>query len=97
MGGFGFIKTEANYSKIGFSEPDLFCLLKFQIMSKECFNKDGKFGISSKCVDNEAMSYTVELLFVKNDLRSSSGKMYVLLEKRKLLKLEFMRHTYAFG
>ena len=69
MGGFGFIKTEANYSKIGFSEPDLFCLLKFQIMSKECFNKDGKFCISSKCVDNEAMSYTVELHFVKNDLR----------------------------
>ena len=36
---------------------------------------------------------SMELLFVKNDGRFSSGKMFVSLEKRKLLKPEFMRDT----
>ena len=39
---------------------------------------------------------SMELDFVKNDLRFSSGKMFVLLEKRKLLKPEFMRDTSEF-
>ena len=38
----------------------------------------------------------MELLFVKNDGRFSSGKMFVSLEKRKLLKPEFMRDTSEF-
>ena len=37
-----------------------------------------------------------ELHFLKNDLRFSFGKMFVLLEKRKLLKPEFMRQTSEF-
>ena len=36
---------------------------------------------------------SMELHFVKNDLRFSSGKMLVSLEKRILLKLEFIRDT----
>ena len=36
------------------------------------------------------------LHFLKNDLRFSFGKMFVLLEKRKLLKPEFMRQTSEF-
>ena len=39
---------------------------------------------------------SMELLFVKNDGRFSSGKMFVSLEKRKLLKPEFMRDTSEF-
>ena len=39
---------------------------------------------------------SMELDFVKNDLRFSSGKMFVLLEKRKLLKPEFMTDTSEF-
>ena len=35
----------------------------------------------------------MELHFVKNDLRLSSGKMFVSLEIRKLLKPEFVRDT----
>ena len=38
----------------------------------------------------------MELHFVKNDLRFSSGKMSVSLEKRKLLKPKFMRDTSEF-
>ena len=38
----------------------------------------------------------MELHFVKNDLRFSSGKMHVSLEKRKLLKPKFMRDTSEF-
>ena len=38
----------------------------------------------------------MELDFVKNDLRFSSGKMFVSLEKLKLLKPEFMRDTSEF-
>ena len=38
----------------------------------------------------------MELHFVKNDLRFLSGKMFVSLEKRKLLKPEFMRETSEF-
>ena len=38
----------------------------------------------------------MELHFVKNDLRFSFGKMFVSLEKRKLLKPEFMRDTSEF-
>ena len=38
----------------------------------------------------------MELHFVKNDLRFSSGKMFVSLEKRKLLKSELMRDTSKF-
>ena len=34
---------------------------------------------------------SIELNFVKNDIRFSSGKMFVSLEKRKLLKPKFMR------
>ena len=33
---------------------------------------------------------SIELNFVKNDIRFSSGKMFVSLEKRKLLKPKFM-------
>ena len=36
---------------------------------------------------------SIELHFVKIDLRFSSGKMFVSLEKRKLLKPGFMRHS----
>ena len=36
---------------------------------------------------------SIELHFVKIDLRFSSGKMFVSLEKRKLLKPGFMRDT----
>ena len=39
---------------------------------------------------------SIELLFVKNHGRFSSGKMFVSLEKRKLLKPEFMRDTSEF-
>ena len=35
----------------------------------------------------------MELHFVKNDLRFSSGKMLVSQKKQKLLKPEFMRDT----
>ena len=35
----------------------------------------------------------MELHFVKNNLRFLSGKMFVSLQKRKLVKLEFMRDT----
>ena len=35
----------------------------------------------------------MELHFVKNNLRFSSEKMFVSLEKQKLLKSEFMRDT----
>ena len=38
----------------------------------------------------------MELDFVKNDLTFSSGEMFVSLEKRKLLKPEFMRGTSKF-
>ena len=38
----------------------------------------------------------MELHFVKNDLRFSSGKMFVPREKRKLLKPECMRDTSEF-
>ena len=34
---------------------------------------------------------SIELNFVKNDIRFSSGKMFVSLEKRKLLKPKLMR------
>ena len=36
---------------------------------------------------------SMELHFVKNNLRFSSEKMFVSLEKQKLLKSEFMRDT----
>ena len=36
---------------------------------------------------------SIELQFVKNDLRFSSGIMFASLEKPKLLKPEFMRDT----
>ena len=36
------------------------------------------------------------LHFAKNNLRFSSGKIIVPLEKRKLLKPEFMRRTSEF-
>ena len=39
---------------------------------------------------------SMELQFIKNELRFSSGKMFVSLEKRKLLKPEFMRDTSEF-
>ena len=38
----------------------------------------------------------MELHLVKNDVRFSHGKMLVSLEKRKLLKPEFMRDTWEF-
>ena len=38
----------------------------------------------------------MELHFVKNDLKFLSGKMFLSLEKRKLLKPEFMRDTSQF-
>ena len=38
----------------------------------------------------------MELHFVKNDLRFSSGKIFVSLEKRKLLKPGFTRDTSEF-
>ena len=38
----------------------------------------------------------MELHFVKNGLRFLSGKMFVSLEKCKLLKPEFMRETSEF-
>ena len=39
---------------------------------------------------------SMELHFVENILRFSSGKMFVSLEKRKLLQPEFMRDTSEF-
>ena len=38
----------------------------------------------------------MELHFVKNDLRFSSKKIFVSLEKQKLLKPEFMRDSSKF-
>ena len=40
---------------------------------------------------------STEFHFVKNDLRFPSREMFASLEKRKLLKPEFMRNTSEFG
>ena len=63
---------------------DEFLLISWYLESRETGWSESLKGVS------------MELHFVKNDLRLSSGKMFVSLEIRKLLKPEFVRDTSKF-